>query len=65
MIYLDLSLNYSIDMNCKVIIILNSDVFSGEEAKVFSNVKEKTVNKFLKFNPSNNIYLIQLLRNTQ
>ncbi len=42
----------SIDMNCKVVIILNSDVFSGEEAKVFSNVKEKTVNKFLKFNPS-------------
>ncbi len=42
----------SIDMNCKVVIILNSDVFSGEEAKVFFNVKEKTVNKFLKFNPS-------------
>ncbi len=42
----------SIDMNCKVVIILNSDVFKGEEAKIFQNVKELTVNKFLKFNPS-------------
>ncbi len=42
----------SIDMNCKVVIILNSDVFKGEEAKIFQNLKEKTVNKFLKFNPS-------------
>ncbi len=42
----------SIDMSCKIVIILNSDVFKGEEAKIFENVKEKTVNKFLKFNPS-------------
>jgi hypothetical protein len=42
----------SIDMNCKVVIILNSDVFEGEEANVFKNVKEKTVNKFFYFEPT-------------
>jgi hypothetical protein len=42
----------AIDMNCKVVIILNSDVFEGEEANVFKIVKEKTVNKFFYFKPS-------------
>jgi hypothetical protein len=42
----------AIDMNCKVVIILNSDVFEGEEANVFKTVKEKTVNKFFYFEPS-------------
>lgn len=42
----------TIEFNCKVVIILNDDVFEGEEKKVFSNVKEKTVSKFLYFNPS-------------
>ncbi len=41
----------AIDMNCKVVIILNSDVFEGEEANVFKTVKEKTVNKFFYFEP--------------
>ena len=41
----------AIDMNCKVVIILNSDVFEGEEANVFQTVKEKTVNKFFSFEP--------------
>jgi len=45
-------LQLSIDWIARSLLFLNSDVFSGEEAKVFSNVKEKTVNKFLKFNPS-------------
>ncbi|HFD14314.1 MAG TPA: hypothetical protein ENJ34_03325 [Epsilonproteobacteria bacterium] len=42
----------SIDLNCKTVIILNSDVFTGKEAKVFSNVKEKTISKFFHFNPT-------------
>jgi hypothetical protein len=42
----------SIDMNCKVVIILNDDVFNGKEAEVFRNLKEKTVNKFLFFKPT-------------
>jgi len=42
----------AIDMNCKIVIILNSDVFEGEEANVFKTVKEKTVNKFFYFEPT-------------
>ncbi len=42
----------TIEFNCKVVIILNDDVFEGEEKKIFSNVKEKTVSKYLYFNPS-------------
>lgn len=41
----------AIDLNCKVVIILNDDVFEGEEKKIFSNVKEKSVSKFLKYEP--------------
>ena len=42
----------AIDLNCKVVIILNDDVFEGKEKKIFSNVKEKSVSKFLKYEPS-------------
>jgi len=42
----------AIELNCKIIIILNSDVFTGKEAEIFSNVKEKTISKFFYFNPS-------------
>ena len=42
----------ALDYKCKVVIILNSDVFEGEEANVFKTVKEKTVNKFFYFEPS-------------
>ena len=42
-----LTLNFS----CKVVIILNDDVFEGEEKNVFSRVKEKSVSKFLKYEP--------------
>jgi len=42
----------AIDMNCKIVIILNSDVFEGDEANVFKTVKEKTVNKFFYFEPT-------------
>ena len=43
-----LTLNFS----CKVVIILNDDVFEGEEKKIFTNVKEKSVSKFLKYEPN-------------
>ncbi|CAA6817212.1 MAG: Unknown protein [uncultured Sulfurovum sp.] len=42
----------ALEYRCKVIIILNSDVFKGKEAEIFKNVKEKTVNKFLYFEPT-------------
>lgn len=42
----------TINFKCKVVIILNDDVFEGEEKKIFSNVKEKTVSKFLYYKPS-------------
>lgn len=44
--------NLTIEFNCKVVIILNDDVFEGEEKEVFSRVKEKSVSKFLKYEPS-------------
>jgi len=42
----------ALDYKCKVVIILNSDIFEGEEANVFKTVKEKTVNKFFYFEPT-------------
>ena len=42
----------AISLKCKVVVILNSDVFKGEEANVFKTVKEKTVNKFFYFGPT-------------
>lgn len=44
--------NLTIEFDCKVVIILNDDVFKGEEKNVFSRVKEKSVSKFLKYEPS-------------
>lgn len=42
----------TINFKCKVVIILNDDVFEGDEKDIFSNVKEKTVSKYLKYEPS-------------
>ena len=42
----------AIELDCKVVIILNDDVFVGEEKNVFSRVQEKSVSKFLKYEPS-------------
>ncbi|HEY9190217.1 MAG TPA: P-loop NTPase fold protein [Sulfurovum sp.] len=42
----------ALSLDCKVVIILNSDVFKEDEANVFKNVKEKTVNKFFYFEPT-------------
>lgn len=44
--------NLSLEFNANIVIILNDDVFNEEDKKTFYNVKEKFVNKFLKFNPS-------------
>lgn len=41
----------TINFNCKIVIILNDDVFEGKEKDIFSNVKEKTVSKFLRYKP--------------
>ncbi|MDD3598464.1 hypothetical protein [Sulfuricurvum sp.] len=35
-----------------IVIILNDDVFEGKEKTIFTNVKEKTVSKYLKFTPT-------------
>ncbi|WP_421715420.1 P-loop NTPase fold protein [Arcobacter arenosus] len=42
----------SLNFKCKIVIILNDDVFKGEEKDIFSNVKEKTVSKYLYYNPT-------------
>lgn len=44
--------NLSLDFSCRIVIILNSDAFTGDEAYVFKTVKEKTVDKFFQYNPS-------------
>jgi len=44
--------NLSLEFGANIVIILNDDVFNEEDKKVFYNLKEKSVNKFLKFNPS-------------
>ena len=44
--------NLSLEMKCKIIVILNSDIFEGKDAIIFRNVKEKTVDKFFYFLPS-------------
>jgi len=42
----------ALNFKCKIVIILNDDVFEGEEKKIFSSVKEKSVSKFLKYKPN-------------
>ena len=42
----------SIEMNCKIIIILNSDAFEGDEKNTFKKVKEKTINKYFSYSPT-------------
>lgn len=42
----------TLNFKCKVVIILNSDVFEGKEKEIFTTVKEKTVSKYLMFNPT-------------
>ena len=40
------------EMKCKIVVILNSEVFDEKDAVLFRNIKEKTVNKFLYFTPT-------------
>lgn len=42
----------TLNFNCKVVIILNDDVFQGEEKQIFTNVKEKSVSKFVYYSPT-------------
>ncbi|RXJ83525.1 P-loop NTPase fold protein, partial [Arcobacter sp. CECT 8985] len=41
----------SLTFRCKVMIILNDNVFKEKEKELFKNLKEKTVSKYLYFNP--------------
>ncbi|OCL88185.1 P-loop NTPase fold protein [Arcobacter porcinus] len=43
-----LTLNFS----CKVVIILNDDAFEDGDKTIFSNVKEKSVSKYIKYEPT-------------
>ncbi len=40
------------EFECKLVVILNEDLFKGKDAEIFSRVKEKTVNKFIEFKPT-------------
>lgn len=42
----------ALTFKCKIVLILNSDVFEGKEKTVFTTAKEKTVSKYLMFNPT-------------
>lgn len=42
----------ALTFKCKIVLILNSDVFEGKEKRVFTTVKEKTISKYLMFNPT-------------
>ncbi|OHE15390.1 MAG: hypothetical protein A2540_09080, partial [Sulfurimonas sp. RIFOXYD2_FULL_37_8] len=49
----------ALNFKCKIVLILNSDVFEGKEKKLFADLKEKSVSKFFKFNPnSENLFEI-------
>jgi hypothetical protein len=55
----------AIELHCKIIIILNSDIFTGKDAEIFKNVKEKTISKFFYFNPSINELFKSISKNTK
>lgn len=42
----------ALNFNCKIVLILNSDIFEGKEKAIFTNVKEKTISKYLKYTPT-------------
>ena len=44
--------NLALQYKATIVIILNADVFEGKEKAIFTNVKEKTVSKYLKFSPT-------------
>jgi len=42
----------ALEFKCLIVIILNEDLFKGNDAEIFSRVKEKTVNKYIEFKPT-------------
>lgn len=44
--------NLSIQYKARVVVILNSDVFDSDEKAIFTNLKEKSVSKYMKFSPT-------------
>ncbi len=44
--------NLAIQYKATIVIILNDDVFEGKEKAIFTNVKEKTISKYLKYTPT-------------
>lgn len=44
--------NLALQYKATIVIILNDDVFEGKDKKIFANIKEKSVSKFFKFQPS-------------
>lgn len=42
----------ALEFKCKIVIILNEDLFKNKDAEIFKRVKEKTVNKFIEFKPT-------------
>jgi len=44
--------NLALEYKATIVIILNDDIFEGKDKKIFANLKEKSVNKFLKFQPN-------------
>ena len=55
----------ALEYNCKIIIILNSDIFEGKEAEIFHRVKEKTISKYFYFNPSIEELFISISNNSK
>ncbi len=44
--------NLALQYKAKIVIILNDDVFKGEDKTIFTNVKEKSLSKYLLFSPT-------------
>lgn len=55
----------ALNFNSKIVLILNSDVFEGKEKDIFTNVKEKTVSKYLKFAPTCNELFEIIIQDTK
>jgi len=44
--------NLALEFEVTIVVILNDDEFEGENKNIFTNVKEKSVSKYLMYNPS-------------
>ncbi len=52
-----------LEMQCKVVIIVNSENFIGIEKDIFKRVKEKTINKFIEFRPTIEELFYSIIKN--